>query len=71
MASVVVYRCTPKQKAQLVEFIQTQKNLERPITAAVGDGSNDVGMLQASDLSFGIQGNDGDHAASSSDYAIT
>lgn len=55
----------------MVEFIQTQKNLERPITAAVGDGSNDVGMLQASDLSFGIQGNDGDHAASSSDYAIT
>lgn len=71
MTSVIVYRCTPKQKLELIEFVHNQPSLERPITAAVGDGSNDVGMLRAADLSFGIQGNSGDHAASSSDYAIT
>ena len=27
LASVVVYRCSPSQKAQLVKFIQTQPNL--------------------------------------------
>lgn len=37
---------------------------------AIGDGSNDVAMIQASHIGIGIYGLEGSEAASSADYAI-
>jgi len=40
------------------------------LTLAIGDGANDVGMIQASDVGVGISGEEGLQAVNSSDYAI-
>ena len=45
MKSIIVYRSSPAQKAEVVKFIKTNKNFKLPITAAVGDGANDVNMI--------------------------
>ncbi|VDO35750.1 unnamed protein product [Heligmosomoides polygyrus] len=37
---------------------------------AVGDGANDVAMIQAANVGIGISGEEGLQAASASDYAI-
>lgn len=40
------------------------------ITLAIGDGANDVGMIQTAHVGVGISGNEGLQAANSSDYSI-
>lgn len=40
------------------------------ITLAIGDGANDVGMIQTAHVGVGISGNEGMQATNSSDYAI-
>ncbi|CAN1182807.1 Probable phospholipid-transporting ATPase 8 [Linum perenne] len=40
------------------------------ITLAIGDGANDVGMLQEADIGVGISGAEGMQAVMSSDYSI-
>lgn len=37
---------------------------------AIGDGANDVSMIQAADIGVGISGEEGRQAVNSSDYAI-
>lgn len=37
---------------------------------AIGDGANDVAMIQAADVGVGIMGKEGRQAVNSSDYAI-
>jgi len=44
-------------------------NLE-VLTLAIGDGANDVSMIQAADVGVGISGEEGLQAVNSSDYAI-
>lgn len=44
--AVVCCRCSPTQKAEVVRLIQTHTGRR---TAAVGDGGNDVSMIQAAD----------------------
>lgn len=44
--SVVGCRCAPSQKAQLVELVRF--NVKGAITLAIGDGANDVAMIQVS-----------------------
>ena len=65
--SVVCSRVSPKQKGQLVNLI---KSTERAITLAIGDGANDVGMINEANVGIGIQGKEGSQAARASDYAI-
>lgn len=43
--SVVGCRCAPSQKAQLVELVRF--NVKGATTLAIGDGANDVAMIQA------------------------
>ncbi|KAF3827346.1 hypothetical protein GH733_002832 [Mirounga leonina] len=43
---------------------------EKPITLAVGDGANDVSMIQEAHVGIGIMGKEGRQAARNSDYAI-
>ena len=40
-----------------------------PITLAIGDGANDVSMIQEAHVGIGISGNEGTQAVRSSDYA--
>ena len=50
--SVVCCRCTPTQKATVVRLIQQHTGKR---TAAIGDGGNDVSMIQAADTGIGQQ----------------
>ena len=43
--AVVVCRCSPTQKAAVVQLIQRHTGKR---TAAIGDGGNDVSMIQVS-----------------------
>jgi phospholipid-transporting ATPase len=40
--SVVVCRCSPKQKAKVVRLVKSSTN---KITLSIGDGANDVNMI--------------------------
>jgi len=51
--AVVVCRCSPTQKADIVKLLQTHTGKR---TSAVGDGGNDVSMIQAADAGIGIVG---------------
>lgn len=66
--SVIVYRSSPGQKAQVVTFMK--KFTKGKITLAIGDGANDVNMIQSADLGFGLMGKEGNQAAAFADYAI-
>ncbi len=41
-----------------------------PVTAAIGDGANDVSMLQEAHVGFGVMGKEGRQAVNSSDFAF-
>jgi phospholipid-transporting ATPase len=58
---------SPKQKADIVRLVRESVNA---ITLAIGDGANDVGMIQAAHVGVGISGQEGLQAARSADYAI-
>ena len=46
------------------------KKQVKAITLAIGDGANDVGMIQTAHVGVGISGNEGMLATNNSDYAI-
>ena len=47
-----------------------KKSKGKPMTAAIGDGANDVSMIQEAHVGIGIFGKEGRHAACSADFAI-
>ncbi|KAJ3328024.1 hypothetical protein HDU76_010729, partial [Blyttiomyces sp. JEL0837] len=65
--SVICCRVTPLQKALVVKMVK--KGL-KVMTLAIGDGANDVSMIQAADVGVGIMGREGNQAVRSSDYAF-
>ncbi|CAO3628354.1 unnamed protein product [Cunninghamella echinulata] len=65
--SVICCRVSPKQKAQVVSLV---KNGLGVMTLAIGDGANDVSMIQEANIGVGISGVEGRQAVLSSDYAI-
>ncbi|THU78043.1 phospholipid-translocating ATPase [Dendrothele bispora CBS 962.96] len=64
---VICCRVSPLQKALVLKMV---KNGLGVMTLAIGDGANDVSMIQAADVGVGISGEEGLQAANSSDYAI-
>lgn len=66
--SVICCRASPAQKATLVKCIRTQ--VPKSLTLAIGDGANDIAMIQASHVGIGISGREGLQAARISDYSI-
>ncbi|OON18542.1 phospholipid-translocating P-type ATPase, flippase, partial [Opisthorchis viverrini] len=66
--SVICCRVSPWQKAELVRLVRT--SVKDAVTLAIGDGANDVGMIQAAHVGVGISGMEGRQAACASDYAI-
>lgn len=66
--TVVACRVSPLQKSSLVRMVKTGAG--QPITLAIGDGANDVGMIHEARVGVGISGKEGRHAANSADFAI-
>ncbi|KAH6894999.1 phospholipid-translocating ATPase [Coprinopsis sp. MPI-PUGE-AT-0042] len=64
---VICCRVSPLQKALIVRLV---KDGIGAMTLAIGDGANDVSMIQAADVGVGISGEEGLQAVNSSDYAI-
>lgn len=60
-------RVSPLQKALVVKLVK--RNL-KAILLAIGDGANDVSMIQAAHVGVGISGVEGLQAARSADVAI-
>lgn len=65
--AVICCRVSPLQKALVVKLV---KDGLGSMTLAIGDGANDVSMIQAADVGVGISGEEGLQAVNSSDYAI-
>lgn len=58
---------SPKQKGTIVRFIKLYSN---QVTLAIGDGANDVNMIQEAHVGVGLYGNEGLQAVQASDFAI-
>ncbi|XP_069825944.1 phospholipid-transporting ATPase IB isoform X1 [Dendropsophus ebraccatus] len=65
--AVICCRVSPLQKSEIVDMVKKHVNA---ITLAIGDGANDVGMIQTAHVGVGISGNEGMQATNSSDYSI-
>lgn len=65
--SVVCCRVSPLQKAQVTSLVRKGA---RKITLSIGDGANDVSMIQAAHVGVGISGLEGMQAVMASDFAI-
>jgi len=65
--AVVCCRCSPTQKADVVNAI---KKYTGKCTAAIGDGGNDVSMIQAAHVGVGIVGKEGKQASLSADVSV-
>ncbi|XP_066990962.2 probable phospholipid-transporting ATPase IIB isoform X2 [Anabrus simplex] len=66
--AVVCCRCSPTQKAEVVRLIQRHTGKR---TAAVGDGGNDVSMIQAADAGIGLAGREGLQASLAADFSVS
>jgi len=66
--AVVVCRCSPTQKAQVVYLL---RRYAKGRICAIGDGGNDVSMIQAAHVGVGIQGKEGVQASLAADFSIT
>ncbi|KAI8325008.1 phospholipid-translocating P-type ATPase, partial [Martensiomyces pterosporus] len=65
--SVVCCRASPLQKAEVVKLVKDGLDL---VTLAIGDGANDVSMIQTADIGVAISGEEGLQAAMASDYTV-
>ncbi|KAJ3415826.1 hypothetical protein HDV05_004099 [Chytridiales sp. JEL 0842] len=66
--AVICCRVSPLQKARVVSLVR--KGLGA-MCLAIGDGANDVSMIQEADIGIGISGKEGLQAVMASDYAIS
>ncbi|XP_057382440.1 probable phospholipid-transporting ATPase IIB isoform X9 [Balaenoptera acutorostrata] len=65
--AVVCCRCAPTQKAHIVKLLQQHTGRR---TCAIGDGGNDVSMIQAADCGIGIEGKEGRQASLAADFSV-
>uniref|UniRef100_A0A8C8SQE3 Phospholipid-transporting ATPase n=1 Tax=Pelusios castaneus TaxID=367368 RepID=A0A8C8SQE3_9SAUR len=66
--AVVCCRATPLQKSEVVRLV---RNKLKVMTLAIGDGANDVSMIQVADIGIGLSGQEGMQAVMASDFAIS
>ncbi|GJN07971.1 hypothetical protein PR202_ga25852 [Eleusine coracana subsp. coracana] len=64
---VICCRVAPLQKAGIVDLIKSRTS---DMTLAIGDGANDVSMIQMADVGVGICGQEGRQAVMASDFAM-
>jgi len=67
LPTVICCRCSPTQKAEITKLI---KEYTKSIVCAIGDGGNDVSMIQAADVGVGIVGKEGKQASLAADFSI-
>ncbi|CDO76204.1 hypothetical protein BN946_scf184819.g4 [Trametes cinnabarina] len=65
--TVVCCRVSPAQKAMVVNLVKEGRNA---MTLSIGDGANDVAMIQEANIGCGLLGHEGSQAAMSADYAF-
>ncbi|KAH7108194.1 phospholipid-translocating P-type ATPase [Auriculariales sp. MPI-PUGE-AT-0066] len=65
--TVVCCRVSPSQKAATVRMVKEGRNA---MTLSIGDGANDVAMIQEANVGCGLFGLEGSQAAMSADYAF-
>eukprot|EP00730_Choanoeca_flexa_P018908 TRINITY_DN9220_c0_g1_i1.p1 TRINITY_DN9220_c0_g1~~TRINITY_DN9220_c0_g1_i1.p1 ORF type:complete len:1173 (+),score=384.81 TRINITY_DN9220_c0_g1_i1:188-3706(+) len=65
--TVVACRTAPLQKAEIVRLV---KETMEVMTLAIGDGANDVSMIQMAQVGIGISGQEGMQAVMASDFAF-
>ncbi|XP_029460604.1 probable phospholipid-transporting ATPase VA isoform X2 [Rhinatrema bivittatum] len=65
--SVLCCRSTPLQKSMVVKLIRDKL---KAMTLAIGDGANDVSMIQVADVGVGISGQEGMQAVMASDFSV-
>jgi phospholipid-translocating ATPase len=65
--AVICCRCSPTQKAEVVELL---KSFTGKRCAAIGDGGNDVSMIQAAHVGVGIVGKEGRQASLAADFSV-
>ncbi|ORX66708.1 phospholipid-translocating P-type ATPase [Linderina pennispora] len=66
LSAVVCCRCSPTQKADIVRLI---RRFTKKRVLAVGDGGNDVSMIQAADVGVGLVGKEGKQASLAADFS--
>lgn len=66
--AVVCCRCSPTQKESVV-LLMKQFNPTKQ-TCAIGDGGNDVSMIQAAHIGVGIEGKEGKQASLAADISV-
>eukprot|EP01038_Epipyxis_sp_PR26KG_P006476 gene6476-8908_t len=67
--SVIACRVSPEQKRLLVRLVKLGI-YPRPVTLSIGDGANDVAMIQEAQIGIGMSGKEGRQAVNSSDFSI-
>ncbi|XP_027948343.1 probable phospholipid-transporting ATPase VD isoform X2 [Eumetopias jubatus] len=65
--AVVCCQATPLQKSEVVKLVRSHLQV---MTLAIGDGANDVSMIQVADIGIGISGQEGMQAVMASDFAV-
>jgi len=65
--AVVCFRMIPLEKANMVKLVK--ENLKK-ITLSIGDGANDVNMIQEAHIGVGLYGEEGMRAVQASDFAL-
>lgn len=68
LPAVIACRCSPTQKAEIATLI---RQFTKKRVACIGDGGNDVSMIQAADVGVGIVGKEGRQASLAADFSIT
>lgn len=67
LPAVIACRCTPQQKADVAIII---REITGKRVCCIGDGGNDVSMIQCADVGVGIVGKEGKQASLSADFSI-
>lgn len=67
MPTVIACRCSPQQKADIAKII---KEITGKRICCIGDGGNDVSMIQVADVGVGIVGKEGKQASLAADFSV-
>ena len=67
LPAVIACRCSPTQKAEIANLIKRASNKR---VCSIGDGGNDVSMIQVADVGVGIVGKEGTQASLAADFSI-
>ena len=66
-SSLLCCRSSPRQKAMVTSLVRVHGG---QVCLAIGDGANDVGMIQTANVGVGIAGREGRQAVMSADFQL-